>query len=758
MQRLLGSSRLVTLTGAGGSGKTRLALRAAATLARGFTHGTWFVDLAQLEDAALLDQVIAATLGLHDRRATSPSIALGEYLANKNLLLILDNSDHLRDRCAQLADALLRQSAHLRILSTSRHTLGVTGEHVFRVPPMTVPDHGAVVQSASLAHYEALNLFVERAQAVRPGFELTDSTASAITAICETLDGIPLAIELAAARVSALSVHDLLERLEDRFGLLVGGSPSALPRHRTLRELVGWSWDLCSEVERTIWARLSIFPSSFDVAAAEAVCSGQPLERTSVLDIVTALVDKSIVTAQEEAGRIRYRMLETLRRFGLEQLDTAGERADLRGRHRNYYIDMAHEAGVDWLSTRQTTWLERLQLEQSNLRAALDASLDNPDEVDSGLDVASDLWFFWIASGQTHEARRWFERGLASSSLMTTARARAMAMCAYICVQQEDLAAAVPLIESAQAVAEEQGHRSNIAWVTQVRAMAAMCEGDLRVAERLFGEALDAHRANDDLVGAIDTTFFLAAVSSLSGSPDRAEMLYREGIISCEERGETWYKGYLLWGLALVAWQRGDVERAAAHASQSLRIGRALRERWVIAFSVELLAWTTAAAGRDKEAARLLGAVVELWRAAGWQQAGVPPFYGMHDLSVYHEKCVATVEGRLGAESLETRMQDGAALEEDDILSEALGESRVKTASASHKSTGALPSLTRREAQIAELVSQGLSNREIAADLVISPRTAEVHVLNILTKLGFKSRAQVAAWVVSERARRGGDA
>lgn len=750
VKRLLALSRLVSLTGVGGAGKTRLALRAADNASRDFPDGVWFVDLAALDDPDLLAQSIASTLGLHDRRARWPVAELAKYLVDKKLLLVLDNCDHLRDECAVLADALLRQARDLRILATSRQTLGVTGEHVFRVPPLTLPEPETDLPLAAVSQYEAVNLFVERARAVRPEFELTDHTVRAATAICQRLDGIPLAIELAAARLSALSVQELLERLEDRFQVLVGGSPSARPRHRTLRELIGWSWDLCTDAERTLWRRASVFPTGFDLSAAEAVCAGPPLDPEAILHVVTTLVEKSIVTAHEDAGRVRYRMLETLRQYGLEQLDASAEQQAVREKHRAYYTELGHAAAADWFSERQTEWLGRLRLELSNVRVALDTSYQSPELVDSGLDLVSALWFFWIATGHTNEARRWLERGLKADSPSTTARTRAMVSCAYVCIQQEDLTTSWPLIYRAHEAATAEESPANLAWATQLRAMAAMAEGDLTGAEPLFEQALRAHRANEDLVGAIDTIFFLAAVYALRGAPTRAEALYREAITTCENHGERWYKCYMLWGLGLVAWQQDDVDRATAHAREALRIGQLLNELWAIAFCVEFLAWTAQTAGDHDRAANLLGGAEELWRRVGWRRAGVPLYYGLRDLTTYHDQCLSRLGEQLGADELQLAMRNGAAMTLDDLVVEALGEKRERPAQRTPDRQG-LPSLTKREKEVAGLVAQGLSNKEIADRLVISPRTAEAHLEHVLNKLGFNSRVQVAAWVVERR-------
>jgi non-specific serine/threonine protein kinase len=754
LKRMLGVSRLVTLTGVGGAGKTRLAVRAAAANARFHTDGVWFADLAELEDGTLLVQTIMSALGLHDRRSGEAANILEDFLADKDLLLVLDNCDHLRDECGILAEALLRRAPGLQILGTSRHTLGVTGEHVFQVPPLAVPEDVATIEPDAVAHYEALNLFVERAQAVSPSFRLTESTVRATAAICQRLDGIPLAIELAAARLRAMSVHDLLDRLDDRFQVLVGGSPSALPRHRTLRELIGWSWDLCSDEQRSVWARTAVLSSSFDLAAAEAICAWEPLDRSAVLDAVSALVDKSILIAQDHGGRVRYRMLETIRQYGLEQLDAAGQTSEMRERHRAHYAAVARDAGKGWFSDQQATLLSQLRVEQNHLRVALDTSFETAALVDSGLDLVSDLWFFWIATGQTHEARGWLERGLGAGSAPSSSRTRAMVMCAYLCVQQEDLDTAAPLIEEALRSAARDRDSTNQAWAVQVQGMVALCGGDLAGAEQFFDDALEAHRVSQDVPGVVDAIFFLAALCALRGDLVRAEALYREAVITCESHGENWTKGYLLWGLGLVAWQGGDADRATAHVRSALRIGRYLNELWAIAFCLEFLAWTSCSVGEYDRAAQLLGGARELWRRVGWRHAGVPLYYGMRELTHYHDECVTQLGERLGPEKLEGVLLRGAALTLEELIFQALGEPRAKRQERSPSEAGHLPNLTKREREVAHLVSQGLSNRQIAEQLVISPRTVDVHVENILTKLGFTSRAQVAAWVVERRTSR----
>ena len=747
IKRLISSSRLVTLTGVGGAGKTRLALRVAAEVRRGFPNGVWFTDLAALEDEALLAYTVSSTLGLHDQNAQWPASSLADYLEDRRLLLVLDNCDRLRDACAVLADTLLRKAPGLRVLTTSRQTLGVTGEHVFQVPPLTLPEAASNLPVHAVDAYEALSLFVERAQAVRPSFALTDETVGAAIAVCRRLDGIPLAIELAAARLSALSVPDLLERLEDRFQVLVGGSVSAPPRHQTLRMLVEWSWDLCSEQERTLWSRAAVFRSGFDLSAAEEICPNETVDRAQILHVLTALVQKSILTVHETGGHVRYRMLETLQQFGQAHLEHADQASEIRERHRAYYATLASNCFVDWFSERQRSWLDTLLLELSNIRVALDLSLESPPLVDSGLKLASDLWYFWLATGRTNEARQWLDRGLQSASSPTPARTRALEACAYMCFMQDDLATAKPMVAEARlAVAHEPDPR-NAAWATQLEAMSALAEGDLPRAQALFEDALAAHQANQDLVGAVDTSTLLAAVDVLLGDLSAAEELSLQAIATCDSHGEQWLKAYQVWDLGLAAWRRGDTEAAIARTQEALRLGRLLDEPIAIALCLELLAWNTQA---PEQAARLIGGAQGALQRIGWQRIGVPVF-GLAGLTTYHDQCLARLHDDLGPAKLELTLHAGAAMAVEAAVAAALGESPDANESRPRGERPALPTLTRRENEVAELVAQGLSNKAIAAKLVISQRTAEAHVERTLTKLGFTSRAQIAAWVVAQK-------
>jgi len=742
IKRLLAASRLVTLTGVGGAGKTRLALRTAADLQRAFTDGVWFVELAALEDQALLSQTIASALGLRERTARWPAPALAEYLADKHLLLVLDNCEHLRNACAVLADTVLHTAAGVHILATSRQALGLTGEHIFQVPTMSMPDQEQL-PPAALGQYEAVNLFVDRAVAVQPGFELTEENAGTIVHICQRLDGIPLAIELTAVRLRALAPNEILDRLEDRFRLLTAGSPGALPRHQTLRALIDWSNTLCSERERLLWARLSVFSGGFSLAAAEAICSGDELDEQDVLGVLAALVDKSIVIAEQHNGEQRFHLLETIRQYGLHRLRTDGAEEALRRRHRDHFADLAERARAEWLGPEQGPWLSRLHDEHGNIRAAFEFCFSEPGEATAGLRMTSALWFFWIATGLTSEGRRWLERGLGLDGQPSRARARALWVCGYLCTIQEDIAAARTVLDQCGPMAGQLGDADAAAWAVQLEGMTMMSEGDLPRARRLLEEALDRHRATGSDLGTLDASFYLVGVTSLLGDDERAAEVCADAIALCDSLGERWLKSYMLWDRALLAWQHGDGGGAADSALDSLRLAREFNEQWVIAFCLEILAWAAHGEGALRRAARLLGAADRLWRRIG------APLFGMRHLVSVHEAQQQQVRLSLGGKAYDAEFERGVRLRTDDAVGYALEERPP----ASEAAVSARPdeALTRREREVAHLIADGMSNKEIAAKLVISRRTAEAHVEHILNKLGYTSRAQIAAWVVEQR-------
>ncbi len=742
VRRLLSSSRLVTLTGVGGVGKTRLALRAAATLHRAF-DAVWLVDLAALSDPALVAQTVANTVGLRNCSSRRPVEALSEFFAAGRTLLILDNCEHLLDACAVLADTLLRAAPELRILATSRQSLGIAGESIMPVMPLSVPESDDPPTAKSLEQYDAVTLFADRAAAVSHGFVVDDGNRTAVAILCRQLEGIPLAIELAAVRMRALSVEEIAQRLDDRYRWLTGGSRVALPRQRTLHALVDWSFQLLSPPERELWVRLSVFSGHFDLDAAEVVGVGGQVVREQVVDLLNELVDKSLLSREEHDGRVRYRMLETLRQFGAEQLTDDAERAALRRRHRDWYLRLTERAALAWFGPDQAAWSAQLRLEHSNLRSALEFSAEEPGEAETGLNMATLLIEpHWLAGSFFNEGRHWLERLLELVPDATVTRARALYACGWLAVMQDDNSTALPLLEESSRLAERLHDGVSIAFAGYLRGLTALFGGDVSEAMRLVEAALDQHSANGDLLGVTMSALSLARAMSRSGRTERATQLYDTALSLTEKHQESWCRHWVLTVLAMEEWEKGRLEQARSYAYESLLINRrALDDRQNIAADTEVLAWIAAGEGEHERSARLLGAADSMARRVA---VSFLPIVG----EKHHNRCLEQVRQALGDKAFDRAFEAGRALTYEEALREALGErpvapERVPAAQAA----GARAPLTPRETEIAELVAQGLSNKEIAATLVIAQRTAEGHVEHILSKLGFTSRTQIAAWI-----------
>lgn len=449
VRRQLATSRMVTLVGVGGAGKTRLALQVAADVGRAQPDGAWLVDLTQLQQPDLsipeihspdvIATLVIATLGVPQQQAARPVELVADYLAVRQVLLVLDNCEHVSAACTLLVDRLLRACANLRVLATGREPLAVPGEVIFAVPPLPVPEPGPQRGPGDLAAYEAVELFVVRGQAAVPGFALTPVNADAVAELCRRLDGLPLAIELAAARVRVLSPQQILDRMGDRFALLTRGSRGAPARQHTLRACVEWSFDLCSKPERLLWARLSVFVGGFDLAAVEAVCGDDELGNDGLIDILAGLVDKSILErADGHGGNARYRMLETIREHGREKLIEAGEQAELQRHHRDWYRELTIRADREWVD-RQAYWHATLIEEQGNLRAAIEFSLADPREAETALRIMVAVpQLYWWTQSLCGTGLNWFRRGLAQVRSPTVLRARAVTHAGFLAIQQGD--------------------------------------------------------------------------------------------------------------------------------------------------------------------------------------------------------------------------------------------------------------------------------------------------------------------------------
>lgn len=650
-RRLLESSRLVTLTGVGGVGKTRLALRVAAQVAPTFPDGVWIADLAPLAEPGLLDRTVAQALGIRDQSARPCLDILVGHLRDRRTLLVLDNCEHLVDAAATLAAALLRAAPGLRVLATSRQRLGLQGEHVLAVPPLAVPPMTAEGENAEapLTRYEAVTLLADRAAASAPDFRVTRHNHGVVAQLCGRLDGVPLAIELAAVRLGTLSVEEILDRLDDRFRLLADRSSQNTPRHhRTLGGVVGWSHDLCTEHERLLWARLSVFSGGFDLEAAEAVCSGAGIDRHDVIDVLTGLAHKSILVVGSRSGRTRYSLLETIRQYGRQRLADLGQDGAVRRRHRDHYRSTVARAAADWCGPREVEWLARLRQELPNLRAALDFCVTEPGEAQIGLEITANLTRtrFWFFSSTIGEGRHWLERGLALSLCPPPP---AVALVAWIALCQGDERGAEqflarcrrPTVSAAVVVYVEGAH-------------ALLVHADPRSIS-LLAEARDRFLTDGATGDAHMATMLWAMACAFLGDRETALAAGDAYLADAEALGGTWAHSWALWGVGLAELRHGDLVRAAALFRDSLRRQYDIDDRWGPVWGLETLAWTIAAAGRHDHAAELLGAAHRLRRTTGVALIGLRPF---HDA---HAEADRLVRNALGARAYATAFERGAS-------------------------------------------------------------------------------------------------
>jgi predicted ATPase/DNA-binding CsgD family transcriptional regulator len=757
VRRLLAGARLVTLTGVGGCGKTRLAIRAATQSRRVFADGVWLVDLASVSDAALLLHEVAETLGLRDQTRRPVLEVVVDFLRDRQLLLVLDNCEHLLDACAEFALAALSGAAGLRLLCTSRQPLGILGEVVWTVPALAYPAPDGKLPADAQVHYPALALFVLRADAASPGFALSADTAPAVAEICHRLDGLPLAIELAASRLRTLSLEQLAAVLRDGFPALMarGAAPAW---HRTLESAFEWSYRLCTPAERLAWARLSVFAGSFDPAAAERVCAEDRLPAEQMLDTLAGLVDKSVLIREDHPTGVRYRLLATIREYGLARLRAGGTEAEaaLRRRLRDWYLELTARFDAEWFGPDQVAWTQRIQVELPNLRAALDFCLNTEGQLQAGLNLVANLAWYWQAGGQVREATFWFQQVLDADRRPTRARLRALSGYTY---SLSALAGDDVVVRAREciALARHLGDADAVACGTRNMANGLMLAGNLTEARPLAEEALAYFAAqpsaNFDLAYA---KLVLAVAIHFQGDPAGAAPLLADCRDICRRHGDQWWLGHVLIASALVALALGDVAQADGYVRESLPPRHARGDTLGLAGSLERLAWIAALNDDFQRAARLLGAANRQWHLIGQTLYGAPHWL------VGRRDCETRARTALGDRAYHIAVQRGAALILDQAIDYALGEpeqvdepdaGRSAGSTTGPGSTRAAPHtpLTPREWEVAQLIAEGLSNRQIATRLVLSQRTAESHVENILRKLGFTTRTQIATWTVANQ-------
>ncbi|MEV5835891.1 protein kinase [Nocardia sp. NPDC052112] len=741
VNNLLSAARLVTLSGTGGVGKTRLALRAAAAARREFADGVWLVELADVSDPALLANVVAATFGLRDDPARPLPEVVVEFLSTRESLLVLDNCEQLVAAVAELVETWLRASPDLRILATSREPLDIAGEAVLQVSPLTAPDPDRTPSLRGLPRYDAVTLFADRAAAAVPGFEVDEDNKAAVSRICARLDGLPLAIELAAARTRMMSPEQILQRLDDRYGLLTRGSRTAPMRQQTLRWCIDWSYELCTPAEQRLWARLSVFAGGFELDAAEQVC-GADLAPEDALDVLSALVDKSILIRNESNDVVRFRMLETVRDYGRQKLWESGEDQPMRRRHRDWYQQLVLGAEAEWISDRQPYWTVRLEREQPNLRDALEYCLaeDTEDAAEAGLRIAAALFLFWLFRGLYDEGRHWIDLVLNHPARQSIPdRVKALQVGCVLASLDGDTPTAADLLEEGRVLAEQDPTPMTQALIGYAEGVLALYNGEPARGFSPLERAVEVFSSNRR------GYLYLAAVSTLGalheqvGDKKRAIEYVRQVLSITEACGESLFRSVALWVTGIAVWQQGEESRAMQLLRQALQVTRRVRNPIVAALSLEALAWIVGADGDAERAATLMGAAQELNRSIDTPSSVLP-------MPQHHDECVRLARSALGTRAFDAAVRHGRVMSTDEAVAFALGERPTDKTLTS----GPYVALTKRERQVADLIAQGLTNKQIAAKLVISPRTADGHVEHILTKLGFTSRAQIAAWITED--------
>jgi predicted ATPase/DNA-binding SARP family transcriptional activator len=670
VERLLGgNARLVTLCGPGGSGKTRLALAVAGEVAEGFEGGTWWVELAPVSDPELVPGTVAQAVGAREAPELSPTGSLVEHLKSKKTLLILDNCEHLVETCADLADALLGACPELEILASSREPLRVAGETNFMVPSLTLPDLRSLPPSGELEAYEAVRLFVERARSRLPAFDVTAENAPAVADVCRKLDGIPLAIELAAARTRALSVEQISERLEDPLGLLTTGDRTAAARHRTLRATFEWSYELLSETERALFRWLSVFVGGFTLEAAEAV--GEGMGAGGVLDQLSGLVDKSLVVTETEAGgALRYRMLEPVRQFALELLEEGGEAGETRGRHAAFFADLAEEAYPQLRAAPQVEWLETLEQENGNLRAALSWALSS-DDIPTAARLGWALWLFWWTRNHQTEGRRWMEMILPRrDDLLPWLRIRATIAALVMAYGQGDGEAAERYAEELMELSREVGGDALADSYAHVSlGLVAMARGDLEAAAEHLEEALPLfHEAGEDAMVPA-THVWIGTVLLLQGDHEEARRRFEEGLALSWSIGDRMTIPVALLNLAQLALAGGDHDAAFSRFVEGIAPSEELGDRWNVAHILEGLGIVAGTRGEAGRAARLLGASEALIDAIGLRGRT----YYQFDRSFY-QRINAEVRATLGEAAFEAALAEGRAMPYERAIEYALEE------------------------------------------------------------------------------------
>jgi len=795
LQQLVGVTRALTLCGAGGIGKTRLALRMLAAVADDFPDGVWFVELGDLQQPDLVVARVASAVGVDEEPGRPLLETLADALRPRRLLLALDNCEHLIDACARVGQRLLSSSPGLRLIATSREPLHVAAETVWQVPPLSVAPDGAAADPEEACRYEAVRLFADRAAASLPGFAVGRANAAAVAALCRALDGVPLAIELAAARVRTLSVEQIAARLADRFRLLTSGHRTAPARHRTLRAAMDWSYELLTTSEQVLLRRLSVFVG-WSLEMAEQVCSDDAIPASDVLDLLASLMDKSLVVLEPEVlGQARYRLLHTIRGYAAARLADAGESAAFQLRLRDYTVTLAEHNLAIGMAVVPAPWsarvdvFRRYDVEAGNVMQVLSQCLADGD-VETGLRICTAVRPCWMVRGTFAEggelldsfltadgpvvspgvrgaalvgraqlalssatamAESWAEEGLelcraAGDEFWTASALNLLSEIALHTGRADEAASAA---DEALSIAQAAGDAWNEGYALGVKAAIAAMGGRLREAEQLGTSSISLMRRIDQQWGVARALLGLGDLARLRGDPGGAHARYLEALAILREIDARPDIARCLAGLARVALDLGSIGQARQHLAESIRLSHTTGSRIGVARGLEAFAALAAAENRPEPVVRLTAAASALREAAGFPAlAGARVERYLASARPLGEPAIA----RLWAQGLAMSGEEAVALALDGPQEEEGRDAVTLAAVAAYQVPPALPgALTPRERQVAALVADGRSNKAIAEELVISPATAARHVANILTKLGFSSRTQIAAWAAGRQ-------
>jgi non-specific serine/threonine protein kinase len=747
VETLLRGSRLVTLAGPGGVGKTRVALRAMEQAAAGYRDGVFFVPLSGLLEPQLLPNTVARKLGLPEQSGGSQLDAILAHLRDQSVLLVLDTCEHIIDACALFAEAMITETREVTVLATSREPLDVTGESCYILPRLGLPGDDTPAQGTT----DAIELFALRAAAVLPGFTVNDANRTDVIRLCRRLDGMPLAIELAAVRLRALSLGELADlidqRLDRRLSILTGGSEDGDTRHRTLRDAISWSYDLCTPAERALWARLSVFAGSFSVEAAEEVCAGGELSAGQIFDTVIRLVDKSVITRDDAAAAqpTRYKMLDTIREYGADELTASGGEADVRNRFINRYLSMARYFGDHVVDDDQLDRFRDLQREHANLGAALGYTLDATDgnRYREGAELAIDLYGYWHMAGLLREGKYWLDKVLERfPDPSSPERGWALVVRGYLGAMQGVAGQAVADATAGTKIGEQRGDPKLVGRGYCYLTLALTIADRYEEARAAGAQAEQRLQRLNDRAGLRILDVHLAHVAQLSGDFDGALRYAAQVTRRFGEDGETteikerWAQGwaYTISAMAMY-WDPARHDETVTTASQALIAKHELGDVMGMAYCLEIHGWLAARAGRHVRAAWLLGAADPLWDRAGGRLGGTAA------LEQFHVGAMARAREGFTGKRFDAVFAEAGRHPVDQLVSFAVSDADEPTAEGTR---WRLPGqLTFREAEIADLAARGMSNRQIAEHLFISKRTVDAHLDHIYAKLGISSRVEL---------------